>query len=330
MKKPARYPPNDVPESQSINTLLDLLDEEWIKDHFEKRDKKPNIDGFIELIDLADYPTGKLDVQIKTLPKGASKFQCPIELLAYSDVTTSPLLLICVDRQNERAYWTHVHSDMKEAVGKEEQDSFVVRFDGEIDNAKQYILDWIRICKDFQERLQIGGRSILSNMRARSQGFDLHPDWSPQIWEVLLPVEGSKKELKAAIEFASSNSQQEWDKFIRTLKTIVSEKNDGKSSLKQFELSCDHQNVGHLRYGKAVLFYKISGAVVTLEFRVDGKTAWKDGEVLWLMQRKDGSAEEPNWFDLKERTAVGSSEDLTRYCLTHLMTLGNDEAQART
>jgi hypothetical protein len=31
MAKPAPYPPNDSQESKSINVLLDLLDEEWIK-----------------------------------------------------------------------------------------------------------------------------------------------------------------------------------------------------------------------------------------------------------------------------------------------------------
>ena len=132
---------------------------EWIKDHFEKRDKKPNIDGFIELVDLDDFPTGKLDVQIKTIKSGANKHPCSMKLFAYSRVTTSPLLLIGVDKDNRLAYWKHISSDMKEAVVKNpKQKSFTVKFDGLIDDSKSYIIRWLALCEQFQIRLLTGER----------------------------------------------------------------------------------------------------------------------------------------------------------------------------
>ena len=50
----------------------------------EERDKIPNIDGYIELVNNL-IPCGKLEVQIKKLPDNQMKFPIPMTLFAYSE-----------------------------------------------------------------------------------------------------------------------------------------------------------------------------------------------------------------------------------------------------
>lgn len=147
MAEPKSYPTNDSAETRSVNLIESLLDPDFVKTQFAKRDKAPNIDGSLELVDTVDgssRPVGKLDVQIKTLPTGELKFQCPSSLVAYSrDVTALPVLLICADAAKGKAYWKHVHVGMPEF--KEGQETFVVKFDPEvevIDARRIYFSQW--------------------------------------------------------------------------------------------------------------------------------------------------------------------------------------------
>jgi hypothetical protein len=64
---PAAYSPTDHSESRAINCLNDLLDDPSIKSHIVQRDKTPNVDGFVELVDDRSIPIGKIEVQVKYL-----------------------------------------------------------------------------------------------------------------------------------------------------------------------------------------------------------------------------------------------------------------------
>lgn len=323
MSQPAQYPNNDSEESKSIKVLLNLLDEEWVKDHFEKRDKKPNTDGTIELVDLKSVPTGKLDVQIKTLRSGAKSFQCSTKLFAYSRVTTAPLLLICVDGDNNVAYWKHIHPDMKEAKGKQGQKSFVVTFDGSIDASKVYIIAWKAICERFQSRLLTGSSIAFCSMQVTRMGFALSPRWEPELWHILLPIEKNKKDLKAAIKYAQDNSASGWNDFMAALQALVATCNNANLNGAQFELNVTYAggSVGFLRYNSAILFFEIFGAVITLEFRLDGKSKGNEGEVSWYIPKKIGLPGKLNWFDIKNKSGIGNSQDLAQYCITRLTQL---------
>lgn len=322
MSQPAQYPANDSEEARSIKVLQNLLDEEWVKDDFEKRDKKPNTDGTLELVNLKEQPTGKLDVQIKTLPKGAKSFQCSSKLFAYSKITTAPLLLICVDADNNRAHWKHIHADLREAQGKAKQKSFVIKFDGSIDATKRYIIAWEAICEQFKSRLLMGGSCLeLSIQVTTREGFELHPRWDPELWHVLLPFEKNKKELKAALKYAHDNCSAGWVDFLSALQALVLT-NNSNSNNNQFHLTIHPQQLGgDLRYQSAVLFFQISGAVITLEFRIDGNLKCGDGEVSWYLPKKAGTPGKLNWFDLKVNQSKGTSQTLADYCIKRLTEL---------
>ncbi len=164
MLQPAAYPINDGAESRAISLVESLLDRDLVKTNFSKRDKFPNVDGFLELVRKdgnSEVPTAKLDVQIKTLETGATKFSCPASLVAYAEkVTPLPVLLICADPTNGRVFWKHVHRGMREF--KDGQETFTVKFDSAveaIDGRKIYLSQWQQIAS---ERLaQMAGYAVL-------------------------------------------------------------------------------------------------------------------------------------------------------------------------
>ncbi|MDX2106795.1 MAG: DUF4365 domain-containing protein [Candidatus Melainabacteria bacterium] len=321
MSRPAQYPNNDSQESKSLKILQNLLDEEWVKDHFEKRDKRPNTDGTVELVDLKDIPTGKLEVQIKTLKGGANSFQCSSKLYAYSKVTTAPLLLICVDGSKNLAYWKHIYSDMKEANGKQSQKSFVVNFDGSIDASKTYILAWNAICKNIQSRLLTGGSVMGLSMQEIKQGFKLYPRREQALWEILLSVEKNKKDLKAAIKYVENNISSGWSEFGKELQKQTTTKNSNQGKV-TYQLKI-HQFEGELRCQSAILFFRISGTIITLEFRVDGRFEGLDGEVFWYLPKETGSPGKLNWLDIERKDIYWSSQKLADFCITRLIELNH-------
>lgn len=108
----APYSPTSEPEIQAITVLRTLIKLNKIHPHLSESDKTPNIDGYLELKDKNRVPIGKLEVQVKKLPKKFEKdpkFPCPTSLIKYAKYsTTIPVLLICVDVHHNKAYWISI------------------------------------------------------------------------------------------------------------------------------------------------------------------------------------------------------------------------------
>lgn len=75
--KPAGYPSTDAAEIEALNVLRMALDPVRVKADLKERDKHPNIDGYVELVDEDIKPVGKLEVQVRKIPEGVTKYQCP-------------------------------------------------------------------------------------------------------------------------------------------------------------------------------------------------------------------------------------------------------------
>lgn len=121
-------------------------------------DKTPNLDGYIVLIDDTAHPIGKLEVQIKTLPAGTMSYRCSSSLVAYSqESTTLPLILVCVDSSNSRAYWKRVSEFM--AGYDRTQQTFTVHFDDALDQIDRggscpCYHRWLELTEEYRERIQ--------------------------------------------------------------------------------------------------------------------------------------------------------------------------------
>lgn len=160
--RPAPYSNTDEPETLAVDIFEKLLDHEKVKADIKKRDKYPNIDGYIELVDEKRIPIGKLEVQIRKLPDNYTsipKIQCELSLFSYSEaVTCNPVLLIGVDTTQKKAYWVHIDINLiSELVKEKDQKTKIISFpnkniiDGE---DTQYIEEWKNLVNNYKIRIQ--------------------------------------------------------------------------------------------------------------------------------------------------------------------------------
>lgn len=140
--KPSPYPQTDAAEVRAVSIFENSIDSSRVKADISVRDKTPDVDGFLTLVDESLRPIGKFEVQIRAIPKGKTSYSCPTTLVAYSKVCFSPVLLVCVDISSELIYWKHIHDEMREY--KPDQKSFTVHFDNfeKIDNEQPYFEMW--------------------------------------------------------------------------------------------------------------------------------------------------------------------------------------------
>ena len=154
MTKPAPYSNTDAAEETAVVILRSLLDPNRTKADIRTRDKYPNIDGTIELVDQENRPLGKFDIQVRKIGDGQKSYSCPASLVGYSEVSTLPVILACVDVSLSRAYWRHITPTMPEY--KKDQDSFTIRFDETSDSITSdgiYIQKWTEIVFEFRKRI---------------------------------------------------------------------------------------------------------------------------------------------------------------------------------
>lgn len=154
MAQPAPYSSTDTAEGDAVLIFESLLDSKRVKTDIRTRDKYPNIDGYIELVDKDNRPFGKFAIQIRKIGDGKKSYSCPSSLVGYSGVSTLPIILACVDNSSKRAYWRHITYSMPEY--KSDQDSFTIRFDDAADSIDidgTYIQKWTEIIFEYQERI---------------------------------------------------------------------------------------------------------------------------------------------------------------------------------
>jgi hypothetical protein len=154
MQGPAPYPATDAAEQDAVNVFKRLINTTYVKDDIKTRDKHPNVDGTIELVDENRVPVGKFDIQIRKIPARAVKYSCPTSLFEYSKVSTLPLVLVCVDVDQKKAYWKSIHSTMPEF--KPGQDSFTIYFDPALDaihGSENYLRGWYSLVDEYKKRI---------------------------------------------------------------------------------------------------------------------------------------------------------------------------------
>jgi hypothetical protein len=114
MAKPAPYATTDAAEYDAVITFESLIDSRFVKPDIRVRDKHPNVDGTIEIVDQNQVPLGKLEVQVRKIEAGKRKYSCPASLVAYSEVCTLPVILVCADPSMHRAFWKLITPVMPE------------------------------------------------------------------------------------------------------------------------------------------------------------------------------------------------------------------------
>ena len=105
---PKPYSNTDYSENESVFLFQSAIDRKHIITDIKTRDKYPNYDGYIEIVNNDSVPLGKLEVQVRTIDKDSTTYYCPLENMAYSETTTLPMLLILVDIENKKVFWKHL------------------------------------------------------------------------------------------------------------------------------------------------------------------------------------------------------------------------------
>ncbi len=154
--KPARFPSNSSEEYNSVIKLLDLLDKNQVKPDPKLIDKFPNTDGEVTIVDKEQFPIGKCEIQIKTLPNSdinTPKYQCELPFLSYCETSLLPVILIVVNAENERAFWMHLDREKLIDLGsKITGKSITVHIPlGNVIQRKNnsYVSKWIQIIKTY-------------------------------------------------------------------------------------------------------------------------------------------------------------------------------------
>ncbi|GAB3671979.1 DUF4365 domain-containing protein [Halopiger thermotolerans] len=157
--RPAAYPDSDAEEQATIEILEQAFNSE-VKSHLDSRDKVPNHDGYLEILDSDGSPTGRLVVQVKKLPKGKDdppRKQVDTRHLAYFRALADPFLLLLVDIEQNIGYWKHITQEWFEDEGLDSQESKVVRVPSENRIQKgesDYISEWRNIIEETQKKIR--------------------------------------------------------------------------------------------------------------------------------------------------------------------------------
>jgi len=156
--RPSPYSVTDTQETLAIDIFKSLTDHEKVKSDLKERDKYPNIDGYVELVDDLRIAIAKLEVQVKKLPDKEPKMPCPISLISYSERAGYPVLFVGVDTIQRKAYWVHVNNDLiGKPISECKQNSVTISFpiqnvlDG-VDS--KYINEWQKLAERYQTKIQ--------------------------------------------------------------------------------------------------------------------------------------------------------------------------------
>jgi len=155
--KPKPYPNTDEKETRAVNIFNNLIDIDRVKSDVNIRDKYPNHDGFIELIDIKGFPCGKIFVQVKGLNDkklNPPKIQIETTYFSYANIDNCPFILIGVDCINEKVYWYHIKRNIIDEVKNQKSKVITFPISNIIDGKNSdYIDEWDRIIKNDKKKI---------------------------------------------------------------------------------------------------------------------------------------------------------------------------------
>jgi hypothetical protein len=152
--KAAPYSHTDFQEKESILLFESRIDRRYIKTQINSRDKIPNVDGYIEIVDENNIPMYKFEIQVRTLKKDKKSYYCPLTTVNYTNVTTLPILLILVDTTQKNVYWKHLVSTNARLSPKKKSYIFDLSELDKIDEQNDYITKWKIIAENYLEKIK--------------------------------------------------------------------------------------------------------------------------------------------------------------------------------
>jgi hypothetical protein len=162
--KPKVISKSTTTDGLSVNILENiLLKSKVMHPRIKWDDKTTNQDGYVDVKNEKLEPIGELTVQVKTLGAGKKQHSCESTLVERAEQMANPFLLICVDQENEVAYWKQLSKDMPEY--KADQDSFTIKFTKAdlIDKSFSFCKFWTKLAVE-RARLPNDYKSLRSEL----------------------------------------------------------------------------------------------------------------------------------------------------------------------
>jgi hypothetical protein len=155
----ATYPDRSDSEATSKHMLMDLLDNRFVRGELRIMDKYPNADGILDVTEADGYIRGKIDVQLKTLPKSRTTtpaHACEMSFLQYCEESILPVILIAVDQAGRKAYWQNMNYEVLSSVRSKitgKTFSLALPLENCIDGQSlAYVDKWKQICAATYEK----------------------------------------------------------------------------------------------------------------------------------------------------------------------------------
>jgi hypothetical protein len=156
--QPSPYSNTDEQETLAVDTFKILVEHKRVRMDIKERDKYPNTDGYLELVDDNRSPIGKLEVQIRTFHGDTPKLQCPLSLFDYSEITCNPVLLVGVETDRKKAYWIHVTRGLLDKMSlNADQRTVTISFpigNTISENDDAYVEEWVKIAESYKSRMK--------------------------------------------------------------------------------------------------------------------------------------------------------------------------------
>ncbi len=157
--EPASHPASNFTDVESVSLVQNLLARhKRVLPYLLSIDKRPNIDGRVEVQDERNKLIGPLSVQVKTLPSDHNlQYDCGVVFLAYCE-KVEPCLLLGVDNLTLKVYWLYFDvQSVREIDYKNNKSTKKVSFkeaqyfDA---NTTGYIDEWAKIVENNRQRFQ--------------------------------------------------------------------------------------------------------------------------------------------------------------------------------
>lgn len=103
-------------DEESVLLIRNILIKQQVKTRIEEGGTTPNIDGYIELLDIENRIIGKLTVQVKHLTESVvgsnTYYDIPQSILAYAErIKGEVVIFMTCDTDREIVYWKYIDED---------------------------------------------------------------------------------------------------------------------------------------------------------------------------------------------------------------------------
>lgn len=147
-------------DEESVLLIRNILIKQQVKTRIEEGGTTPNIDGYIELLDIENRIIGKLTVQVKHLTESVvgsnTYYDIPQSILAYAErIKGEVVIFMTCDTDREIVYWKYIDEDfIRKCKNKKNyiQETYIYHFSSQEtltkDNVQDVISKWNQIYVD--------------------------------------------------------------------------------------------------------------------------------------------------------------------------------------